>query len=427
MNILLLGSGGREHALAWLIKQSPLCNALYVAPGNGGTGSIAQNLSLSVSDFEGIAAHCRALAIDLIVAGSEEPLAKGLKDYLNKLPEFESIKFFGPDALGAKLEGSKSFAKEFMLKHNIPTAKYAAFDNNSISEAMTFLEHLQSPYVLKADGLAAGKGVLICNTLAEAKKECKNMLEGKFGEASKTIVIEEFLDGIEVSVFAITDGNSYVLLPEAKDYKRIGENNTGLNTGGMGSVSPVPFFDDVLKNKIIKRIIEPTISGLKSDQIDYTGFLFFGLMCVAGEPYVIEYNVRLGDPETQSILPRVDGDLLGLIDAACQKKLAEQKQPDFYPHTCVTVILASSGYPGSFEVNKEIEFPVSTLNTHVFHAGTKNIGTDTPKFVTCGGRVMAVVAIGDSLEQAIKLAQQSSNSIHFDGKYFRRDIGMDLK
>jgi len=422
MNILLIGSGGREHALAWKIKQSPLCKNLFIAPGNAGTASVGNNVPVGVDDFEKIASFCLANKIDLVVIGPEVPLVKGLRDYLEK--NAPNILIVGPGKEGAQLEGSKDFSKQFMQRHGVPTAKARTFTSTEIKESLQYVEKISPPIVLKADGLAAGKGVVIAQTSKEAKDTLREMLEEKkFGEASAKVLIEEFLDGIELSVFVLTDGKDYVLLPEAKDYKRIGNNDTGPNTGGMGAVSPVAFADDVFMRKVEERIIKPTINGLSKEGISYKGFIFFGLINVKGEPYVIEYNARMGDPETQAVMPRIKNDLVELLVACAKGKLAG-KSIAINRDCAITVCMVSGGYPGEFEKGKII----SGLNSFaddalVFQAGTKNIENSTH---TDGGRVLAVTGIGQNLEQARKSAYQGVSQLGWDGVYFRKDIGMDL-
>ena len=423
MNVLILGGGGREHALAWKIAQSPLLNKLFVAPGNAGTGEVAQNLDVDVNDFKGIAHIIEEKAIDLLIVGPEAPLVGGIKDFFKQDSRFDNLSVFGPDKMGAKLEGSKDWAKSFMEKHNIPTASYKTFFKNELNQAFDYLEHINPPYVLKADGLAGGKGVVICENLQKAREELKAMLnEEKFGDASRKVVIEEFLSGIELSVFVITDGSNYKILPAAKDYKRVGEGDTGLNTGGMGSVSPVPFVDKEFMDKVEKRIIKPTIDGLKHEKIDYNGFIFFGLMNVANNPFIIEYNVRMGDPEAESIIPRIDSDLLELINASADKTL-EEKSIEIDTRYSVAVMLTSGGYPGKYEKGKVIKGIDDFEDGLVFHAGTKQ----KEQVITSGGRVIAVNGIGASLEKALRIAYQGCELIDFDGKYYRKDLGQDLK
>lgn len=421
MNILLLGSGGREHALAWKLNQSPLCSTLYIAPGNGGTKQCGENIPLRLEDFESIYRFIVKHSVTMVIVGPEAPLVNGIKDFLDD-KNIADLIIVGPSAEAALLEGSKSFAKSFMKEFDIPTAAYNAFMLRNLEEGYTFLESLTPPYVLKADGLAAGKGVLIIENLEVAKSQLSQMLSGKFGKASETVVVEEFLSGIEFSVFVITDGEDYVLLPEAKDYKRIGEGDTGLNTGGMGAVSPVPFVDERLMNKVINRIINPTIQGIKERNLDYKGFIFFGLINVDGEPKVIEYNCRLGDPETEAILPRINSDLVQLLKDMGHNQL-KSYHLDINNDFCTTVMLVSGGYPGSYEKGKVIQSVPPSSSSLIFHAGT--IEQDG-RLVTNGGRVMAVSSFGHRLSDALERSYENAMHISFDGKYFRRDIGFDL-
>jgi len=423
MTILLLGSGGREHAFAWKMTQSPLCEKLFVVPGNAGTAAIAENVAISATDFEAVKALVLKENISLVVVGPEDPLVKGIYDYFKNDESLKHIPVIGPSKLGAQLEGSKEFAKEFLMKHNIPTAAYDSFTAETVEEGCKFLETLQPPYVLKADGLAAGKGVLIIQDLEEAKTELRNMLvHAKFGTASSKVVIEEFLDGIELSCFVLTDGKSYKILPTAKDYKRIGEGDTGLNTGGMGAVSPVPYVDAVLMEKIETRIVKPTIEGFQKDGIEYKGFVFIGLINVKGEPIVIEYNVRMGDPETEVVVPRLKSDLVELF-----LSVADQKLGDFNlevdPRSATTVMVVSGGYPEDFEKGKVISGLENITDSIVFHAGTK---LDGENVVTNGGRVIAVTSYGDNFQEAIKKSYQNIDKLSFDKMYFRKDIGFDL-
>ncbi|MBO7134601.1 MAG: phosphoribosylamine--glycine ligase [Bacteroidales bacterium] len=423
MNILVLGSGGREHAIAWKLASSPKVEKLYVAPGNAGTREIAENVAIKADDFDAVADFVCKAKIDMVVVGPEDPLVKGIVDYFAAKPEFKNLMVIGPDKVSAQLEGSKEFAKMFMQKYGIPTAKYLSVTAENISEGEKFLESVESPYVLKADGLAAGKGVLIINDLDEAKSELRNMLGGKFGNAGHKVVLEQYLDGIECSVFAITDGCSYVLLPEAKDYKRIGEGNTGLNTGGMGSVSPVPFYDKDFAKKVEERIVKPTIDGIHSEGMDYRGFVFFGLMNVNGNPYVIEYNVRMGDPETESVMLRIKSDLVELLEAAAKRKLAGMSV-EFDSRAASTVMMVSGGYPEAYEKGKVISGLEKVKSSVCFHAGTALSGNDV---VTSGGRVIAVSSYGDNIFDALKVSYESIRNISFEKCYFRTDLGFDLK
>jgi phosphoribosylamine--glycine ligase len=409
MNVLLLGSGGREHALAVKIAQSSYLTKLYVAPGNPGTAECGQNILLNISDFEAIENFIAENNIHILVVGPEEPLVNGIADYLND----KSISVIGPSKKGAALEGSKDFAKDFMIRYGIPTARYKSFDKNQLQQGFDFLETLKPPFVLKADGLAAGKGVIIVNDLSEAKSTLKEMLDGKFGSASNKVVIEEFLQGIEVSVFVLTDGRTYKLLPEAKDYKRIGDNDQGLNTGGMGAVSPVPFVNKTFMDKVERRIIEPTITGLQKDGVCYKGFIFFGLMNCGGEPYVIEYNVRMGDPETEVVLPRLNADILDLFDGVANGTL-DAKQCSIYPETAVTVVIVSGGYPEEYRKGFEIEGISLVRENKVYHAGTSENGT---QLVTSGGRVVSVTALADCLSSALDSVYDTVRKIKFERSY----------
>ncbi len=423
MNVLILGSGGREHAFAWKIAQSSLLNTLYVAPGNAGTASVAKNVNIPVTDFDAIANFCLENNINYIIVGPEAPLVEGIYDYFSSNDELKHIAVVGPSKKGAQLEGSKRFAKEFMIKHSIPTAKYKAFTAISLTEGYAFLERLKPPYVLKADGLAAGKGVLILNNLEEAKNELKEMLQNnKFGEASKEVVIEEFLKGIELSVFVLTDGESYKILPEAKDYKRIGEGDTGLNTGGMGAISPVPFADELFLTRVENDIVIPTINGLKKDNIEYKGFVFIGLMNVAGAPYVIEYNVRMGDPETEVVLPRIKSDLLDLFEGVASQTLSE-RDLEITDQTACTVMAVSGGYPEAYEKGKKINGVDLVTESIAFHAGTTLHKEDV---LTNGGRVLAVSSYGKNKKEALEKSYASLSKISFENMYYRKDIGFDL-
>lgn len=422
MNILLLGSGGREHALAWKMAQSPVLNNLFIAPGNAGTAQVGINVPISVNDFEELGRFVLQEQIDMIVVGPEEPLVRGISDFFAGDPELKQIPVIGPSQQGAQLEGSKAFAKEFMMRHKIPTAKYQSFTAEQETEAREFIRTLSPPFVLKADGLAAGKGVVIVHTPEEAFAELQGMFSGKFGMAGKTVVIEEYLWGIELSVFILTDGKNYVLLPEAKDYKRIGEGDTGLNTGGMGAVSPVPFADRKFMDKVERRIIRPTIDGLNKDGIPYKGFIFFGLMNMDGEPMVIEYNVRLGDPETEVVIPRIENDLVELFQSAAYGTL-DMEKIRISRQTATTVMLVSGGYPGDYQKGKAIEGLESTADCIVFHAGTEKSGT---RVLTSGGRVIAVSALAGNMKEALAKSNKNAEIIKFEGKYFRKDIGFDL-
>jgi len=423
MRVLILGSGGREHAIAWKISQSQKLDQLFISPGNPGTGKVGTNLHLDILDFPAIVETIHTHEIDLLVVGPEAPLVEGLVDYLKEDESLTKLKIIGPDKSGAILEGSKEHAKSFMNRHGIPTARHKSFSKGELKEAQQFLNELNPPYVLKADGLAAGKGVLIIDELQEAKNELHSMLEEqKFGEASSTVVIEEFLDGIEMSVFVLSDGVHYKMLPEAKDYKRIGEGDTGLNTGGMGAVSPVPFAGKSLMHKIEERIIKRTIEGLKSDNVHYCGFIFIGLMIVDEEPYVIEYNVRMGDPETEVVMPRIDADLIELFDAAACGSLSNvvMKHKE---ETAATVILVSKGYPESYQKGHEIKGLDNVKSSIVFHAGTKE---ESDSIKTNGGRVLAITSVENTLNLALKQCYENCEQINFEGKTFRKDIGLDV-
>ncbi|MBO6879938.1 phosphoribosylamine--glycine ligase [Winogradskyella sp.] len=423
MNILVLGSGGREHTFAWKIAQSEHCNKLFVAPGNSGTATIATNLNISVTDFEAIKKAVIENEIELVVVGPEDPLVQGIHDFFLKDVDLKDVAVIGPQKAAAELEGSKEFAKEFMMRHNIPTAAYESFTKDNVEDGYKFLETLNPPYVLKADGLAAGKGVLIINDLSEAKAELKNMLvDAKFGDASTKVVIEEFLDGIELSCFVLTDGKDYKILPTAKDYKRIGEGDTGLNTGGMGAVSPVPFATDQFLSKIENQIVRPTVEGLRKDNLPYVGFIFIGLIKVGDDPKVIEYNVRMGDPETEVVLPRLKTDLVEIFQAMANQTLSGVNI-EIDERAATTVMLVSGGYPEAYEKGKEISGIDKIEDSLVFHAGAKY---QKDKVVTSGGRVMAITSYGNTYQEAIKKSYQSIENLHFDKMYYRKDIGFDL-
>ncbi|WP_111672301.1 phosphoribosylamine--glycine ligase [Algoriphagus litoralis] len=424
MNILLLGSGGREHAFAWKIVQSPQCSRLFVAPGNAGTAEIAQNIPLSVTDFQGIHQFILDNAIDMVVIGPEEPLVKGLVDFLQSKTDTANLPIVGPSQLGATLEGSKDFSKRFMQRNGVPTAAYETFNATQIEAGLAYLEKQSLPIVLKADGLAAGKGVLICLSLEEAKASLKEMLlEAKFGDASSKVVVEEFLSGIELSVFVATDGKSYKILPEAKDYKRIGEGDTGLNTGGMGAVSPVIFADEAFLKKVEEKIVKPTIAGLEKEKIDFKGFLFIGLMNKDGEPSVIEYNVRMGDPETEAVLPRIESDFVDLLHGIATGTLADYEL-SISPKFATTVVMVSGGYPESYEKGFPITLPKSTAGSVIFHAGTAK--NSSGELVNQGGRVLAVTGFGEGLTEALANAFSTVEKISWTKAYYRKDIGQDI-
>lgn len=423
MNILILGSGGREHAFTKKLSESNKINSLFVAPGNAGTSKIATNININPTNFNQVKETVLQHAIDMVVVGPEAPLVAGVHDFFLADEELKNIPVIGPKKDGAELEGSKDFSKQFMEKHNIPTARYQSFTKDTLEAGKSFLETLEAPYVLKADGLAAGKGVLILNSLDEAKAELTEMLSNqKFGEASSTVVIEEFLNGIELSVFVLTDGKNYKVLPSAKDYKRIGEGDTGLNTGGMGAISPVPFADDAFLNKVEERIIKPTVDGLQKDGIDYRGFIFIGLMNVQGDPFVIEYNVRMGDPETEVVLPRIQSDLVDLFEGVASQTL-DSKSYEVTSQTATTVMLVSGGYPEAYEKGKEITGFDTVENSIVFHAGTTEKDGNV---ITSGGRVMAITSFGDTIKDALEKSYTNIDKISFEKMNYRKDIGFDL-
>ena len=424
MKVLLLGSGGREHALAWKIAQSSILDELFIAPGNAGTKKHGKNVDLAPTDFDSIKEFVITQQIDMVIVGPEEPLVNGIYDYFQADDQLRKVAVIGPSKYGAQLEGSKDFAKAFMSRHAIPTAKYGTFTAETITQGLAFLSSMKGPYVLKADGLAAGKGVLILSDLDEAKSELKSMLiDEKFGAASSKVVIEQFLDGIELSVFVLTDGESFKLLPEAKDYKRIGEGDTGLNTGGMGAISPVPFADASFMDKVHNRIIVPTIKGLKSEKITYKGFVFFGLISVKGDPYVIEYNCRMGDPETEVVIPRLKSDILDLFEGVASNTLSE-RDIQFIDKSAATVMMVSGGYPGDYEKGKSIFGLNSIVDSIVFHAGTS---ADGPSVLTAGGRVLAVTSYGKNLEVALEKSYDAISKITYEGAYYRKDIGQDVR
>ncbi|MEO9849659.1 MAG: phosphoribosylamine--glycine ligase [Reichenbachiella sp.] len=422
MNVLVVGAGGREHALAWKIKQSPNCNDLYVAPGNAGTAAIANNLEIGVNDFEELGEAVLNKGIDLVIVGPEEPLVKGIRNYFNAHNQLNNVLLVGPDEVGAQLEGSKDFSKDFMVRNKIPTAGSLAVTADNLSEGLQFLKKLEAPYVLKADGLAAGKGVIITSDIQEAEDSLKKMLDGQFGAASQKVLIEEYLHGIELSVFVLTDGESYMTLPEAKDYKRIGEGDTGPNTGGMGAVSPVSFADAAFMKKVEDKVIKPTVEGLKAEEIHYIGFLFIGLMNVNGEPFVIEYNVRMGDPETEVVLPRIESDLLSHLTAAAKGELGKE-QLEIKTETATTVVAVAEGYPGSYEKGRLMSGLDHNFEGIVFHAGTSASNDQT---VTNGGRVIASTGLGSDIQSALDQSYENLKLIHWEGMNFRKDIGQDL-
>jgi phosphoribosylamine--glycine ligase len=423
MNILIIGSGGREHAFAWKLRQSSKLNRLFIAPGNAGTAALGENLAIDSTDFEAIKVAVLQNQVEMVIVGPEIPLVAGIHDFFLADELLKNIPVIGPDSRGARLEGSKEFAKEFMLRNNIPTARYYTVNAGNLEEGISFLRSLQAPYVLKADGLAAGKGVLIIDNLPEAIQSLKEMLDGLFGSASSTVVIEEFLSGVECSVFVLTDGTHYKILPEAKDYKRIGEGDTGLNTGGMGAISPVPFVTEQFMQKVEERMVLPTVNGLRKEGIAFKGFLFLGLMNCQGDPYLIEYNVRMGDPETEAVMMRIQSDLIDLFEGVAQCNL-DEKILVTDPRTAVTVVVVAGGYPGSFEKGNVIRNLELAEEGVVFHAGTRLSGEEV---LTNGGRVLAVSSIGDSMEEALSRSYRNIERISFEKMYFRRDLGFDLK
>ena len=424
MNILIIGSGGREHAFAWKISQSKNCTQLFVAPGNAGTAKIATNLPIAVSDFPTIAQAVKEHQIEMVIVGPEDPLVKGIVDYFKKDKSLKKIKIVGPDASGARLEGSKDFSKAFMVKYGIPAAVSRTFTKETLTEGLAYLDTQSLPIVLKADGLAAGKGVIIAETLEESKQNLHEMLaEAKFGDASSKVLVEQYLSGIELSVFVLSDGKNYKILPEAKDYKRIGEGDTGLNTGGMGAVSPVPFADEEFLKKVEERVVKPTLEGLQAEGIKYVGFIFVGLMNVNGEPYVIEYNARMGDPETEVVLPRIKTDMVKLMKATADGKLDKIKL-SIHPKTAIATVVVAKGYPGDYPKGDVMQLPVAEKDTFVFHAGTKLADDDT--VVTNGGRVIVMTGMARTLNSARQKSQRMAKNVIFDGKYYRKDIAKDL-
>lgn len=422
MNVLVIGSGGREHALAWKIKQSPKCNDLFVAPGNAGTAALAENLNIGVNDFEALGQVVLEKGIELVVVGPEEPLVKGIRNYFAADAQLKDVLMVGPDEVGAQLEGSKDFSKAFMVRNNIPTAGSLTVTAENLAEGIEFLKKVEAPYVLKADGLAAGKGVIITESLEEAESSLKEMLDGQFGAASSKVLIEEYLHGIELSVFVLTDSKSYLTLPEAKDYKRIGEGDTGPNTGGMGAVSPVSFADEAFMKKVDEKVVKPTVNGLQADGIDFIGFLFIGLMNVKGEPYVIEYNVRMGDPETEVVMPRIQSDVLSHLVAAAKGELEKEKL-EVNPNTATTVVAVAEGYPGSYEKGRVMQGLDHSFEGIVFHAGTAQ---KEGQIVTNGGRVLASTGMGADIQSALNQSYGNLDSIQWEGMNFRKDIGQDL-
>ncbi|WP_341227640.1 phosphoribosylamine--glycine ligase [uncultured Arcticibacterium sp.] len=423
MNILVLGSGGREHTFAWKMAQSSRCEKLYVAPGNAGTSEIAENVNISILDFEAIKSFVLEKEIEMVVVGPEAPLVAGIVDFFKQDKQLKKVKIIGPSAKGAMLEGSKDFSKDFMLRHNVPTAASKTFTKDTLEEGFVYIDSYPGPYVLKADGLAAGKGVIITEDTAEAKLTLKEMLvDAKFGDASSKVVIEQFLKGIELSVFVLTDGKNYMILPEAKDYKRIGVGDTGLNTGGMGAVSPVPFADAAFMEKVEEKVVKPTLAGIQKDEIDYVGFIFIGLMNDGGEPYVIEYNVRMGDPETQVVFPRIQTDVVRIFKAAAEGKLDKIKLKTT-PKSAVTSVVVAGGYPEVYKKGHKMEIPESSADTIVFHAGTKYAEGE---IVTNGGRVMAFTGLAKTMAAAVRKSQSMARKVKYTGKYYRKDIGQDL-